>query len=198
MYKKFLKYTIDNIFALILFIPALIVYIIISIIIKFESKGPVFFKQKRLGKDGREFNIYKFRTMVNNAEDIGTGIFTSDVDPRITKVGHFLRKTSLDELPQIINILKGDMSFVGPRPPVPYHPYKINEYNEFQKKRFEVRPGITGLAQVSGRNNLTWEERINYDINYVENINFYLDIKVIFKTLLKIFKSEDIYKKGGH
>src|SRR5699024_1547481 len=112
MYKKFLKYTIDNIFALILFIPALIVYIIISIIIKFGSKGPVFFKQKRLGKDGREFNIYKFRTMVNNAEDIGTGIFTSDVDPRITKVGHFLRKTSLDELPQIINILKGDMSFV--------------------------------------------------------------------------------------
>src|SRR5699024_1422348 len=121
---------------------------------------------KRLGENGKKFEIYKFRTMIENAEKMGTGIFTSDEDPRITKVGHFLRKTSLDELPQIINIIKGEMSFVGPRPPVPYHPYKYDDYNEIQKKRFTVKPGVTGMAQVYGRNTLSWDERIEHDVKY--------------------------------
>src|SRR5699024_4264338 len=117
-----------------------------------DSRGPVIFKQRRLGRNGKEFTIYKFRTMINNAENQGMGIKTFVGDDRITKIGVVLRKTSLDELPQLINVLKGDMSFVGPRPPVPYHPRKYEEYNDVQKKRFKVRQGITGYAQVKGRN----------------------------------------------
>jgi len=194
MYINYMKRIIDVVVSIVFAIPIFLISIILIVFIKINSKGPVLFKQKRLGKNGQEFNIYKFRTMVNNAESIGTGVFTSDQDPRITKTGHFLRKTSLDELPQIINILKGDMSFVGPRPPVPYHPYKIDEYSEVQKKRFAVRPGITGLAQAYGRNTLSWDERIEYDIEYVKKMNFFLDIKIILKTISSVIRKEDIYR----
>jgi len=149
--------------------------------------------QERLGKNGEVFKIYKFRTMVENAESKGSGIYTSKGDPRITKVGHFLRKTSLDELPQLLNVLKGDMSLVGPRPPVPYHPYKYNEYSDKQRKRFKVKPGITGFAQVSGRNKLSWDERIEFDVEYVENYSLFLDFKILFNTFLTVFKNNDIY-----
>src|SRR5690625_2783136 len=131
--------------------------------------------------------------MVDNAEKMGSGIITFENDPRITKVGNFLRKTSLDELPQLLNVLKGDMSIVGPRPPVPYHPKKYEEYPEFQKRRFIVKPGITGYAQVNGRNNLTWDDRIELDIQYVEQFSVLLDIKIILLTIIKVFKSEDIH-----
>jgi len=166
--------------------------ILISIAIKLTSRGPVFFKQERLGKDGKVFKIIKFRTMVDNAEKIGSGIKTSVDDPRITKIGSFLRKTSLDELPQLFNVLKGDMSIVGPRPPVPYHPRKYEEYSKEQIKRFTVKPGITGQAQVSGRNKLTWDERIEYDVKYVERFNILLDFIIIIQTVIKVFKREDI------
>lgn len=179
------------------FIGLIIIFpflLLIALAIKLTSKGPIFFKQERLGKDGKVFKIIKFRTMVVNAEKIGTGLFVkTEDDNRITKVGKFLRATSLDELPQLLNVLKGDMSLVGPRPPVPHHPYHYEEYNEFKRKRFDVKPGMTGLTQVEVRNSVPWDERIHMDVKYVENFNVWLDIKILFKTFLKIFKGESIY-----
>lgn len=189
--KRFL----DLFISMIILVPFSVALIIIGTAIKINSKGKVFFKQKRLGMNGKEFYIYKFRTMIENAEQVGSGIYTSETDPRITKVGHFLRKTSLDELPQIINILKGDMSFVGPRPPVPYHPRKYENYDGIQKIRFKVRPGVTGLAQIKGRNHLTWDERIETDVEYVQNWSIWTDIEIIWKTIFSVFKSENIYRK---
>ncbi len=189
-----IKRTLDFLLSLIAIIVLSPLLLIISIIIKLDSEGPVFFKQERLGKDGKVFLIYKFRTMVDNAEKKGTGLFTNKNDPRITKVGQFLRKTSLDELPQLINTLKGEMSIVGPRPPVPYHPYKYEEYSDEQKLRFTVLPGITGYAQVNGRNEIEWDERIEHDIYYAKNWSLFLDLKVIFKTIVIVFKKEGIYR----
>lgn len=171
------------------------ILIIIILLIKLTSKGPVFFKQERLGKDGEIFKIIKFRTMIVNAEKIGDGLTVKDnSDNRITKVGKFLRKTSLDELPQLVNVIKGDMSLVGPRPPVTYFPYDgIGNYPEWAKQRFKMLPGVTGLAQITVRNSVVWDERIKIDNKYIETFSFWLDIKIIFKTILKLFKSEDIY-----
>lgn len=178
-------------------------FIVLAAMIKFTSKGPVFFTQDRLGTHGKVFKIIKFRTMVINADKMGDGLFVkSKEDNRITKVGKFFRDTSLDELPQLINVLKGEMSLVGPRPPVPYHPYKYEEYSEIQRKRFEMKPGMTGLAQVSVRNSVSWDGRIPIDVKYVDQFNIFLDIKILFKTIIKIFMSESIYiqekkEKGG-
>ena len=182
----------SSLIGLIILLP---VFGVIAILIKLDSKGPVFFKQERLGKAGEVFEIYKFRTMVKNAENKGTGVFTNKSDPRITKVGNLLRKTSLDELPQLINVIKGEMSLVGPRPPVTYHPYKYEDYPEEKKRRFQVKPGITGLAQVEGRNNLSWDERIKYDLKYMERQNLIFDIQLIIKTIFKVFNKNDLY--GG-
>jgi len=193
----FLKRLIDFLILIIVSIPLLIIGIIIAFLIKYDSKGSVLFKQNRLGENGKVFEIYKFRTMVQNAEKIGTGVFTNDRDPRITKMGSLLRKTSLDELPQIINIFKGEMSFVGPRPPVPYHPYKYEDYDETQKLRFTVKPGVTGMAQAYGRNTLSWDERIEYDVKYVKNISLLLDIKIVVKTILSVIRKENIYREKG-
>lgn len=191
-FQKIIKRTIDLIGSLVGIILASPLLIILSIAIKLDTNGPVLFKQERLGKDGRIFKILKFRTMVVNAEQMGLGIKTYDEDPRITKVGAFLRKTSLDELPQLFNVFIGNMSIVGPRPPVPYHPRKYEEYNDKQVKRFYVKPGITGHAQVSGRNNLTWDERFVYDVEYVENYSVAFDVKIIIQTIIKVFKREDV------
>lgn len=191
-----IKRIFDFALSLISLIILLPILLIISIIIKLDSKGPVFFKQERLGKNGKVFLIYKFRTMVDNAEDIGTGLFTNENDPRITKIGSFLRKTSLDELPQLINVLKGEMSIVGPRPPVPYYPYKYEDYSDEQRLRFSVLPGITGYAQVNGRNEVEWDERIEYDVYYAKNWSLVLDIKVILKTFKIVFRKEGIYRKN--
>lgn len=193
MYDKYIKRLLDIILVLMLFLPLFLISILIAIAIKVDSKGPVLFKQKRLGRDGDIFNILKFRTMIENAENIGPGLSTFEGDPRVTRVGNILRKTSLDELPQLFNVLKGDMSIVGPRPPVPYHPRKYHEYNDHQKQRFMVRPGITGYAQVKGRNSLTWDERIEFDVQYVNKQNLFLDIKIVLLTILKVFKREDIH-----
>lgn len=197
MYQKFFKGLIDFILSLCATIILSPVMLIIAIAIKIDSKGPVLFFQERLGKDGKVFKIIKFRTMVVNAENIGDGIdVKSDKDDRITRVGKFLRKTSLDELPQFINILKGDMSLIGPRPPVTYHPHKYEEYPENQKRRFCIRPGITGLAQIRVRNNATWDERIEIDLEYIDNISFLKDVKIFILTFFKIFKEEQIYKNN--
>lgn len=195
MYKICMKRTLDLFIVILLMIPFLIVCCLIAVLIKLDSKGGVLFKQTRLGTRGQEFYIYKFRTMVENAESVGTGIFTSEGDPRITKVGNLLRKTSLDELPQILNIIKGEMSFVGPRPPVPYHPYKYHDYGTRKQMRFLVKPGVTGMAQAYGRNTLTWDERIEYDIEYVENVSFLLDCKIVLKTIRSVIRKENIYRE---
>lgn len=193
--NKVIKEIFDRFSSLIGLIILSPILIFFAIWIKIDSKGPVFFKQERLGKDGKIFSIFKFRTMIVNAEKIGDGLsIKSDKDPRITKLGRFLRKTSIDELPQLINVLIGDMSLVGPRPPVVYSPYDGYEnYPDWAKKRFEMKPGVTGLAQIKHRNSVTWNERIVVDNEYIDKFNFGLDVKIIFKTFLKLFDSETIY-----
>lgn len=189
----YIKCLIDFILALASSVVLLPLFLIIAILIKLESKGPVFFLQDRLGKDGKVFKIYKFRTMVDGAINLGSGLRTDANDPRITKIGNLLRRTSLDELPQLINILKGEMSFIGPRPPVPYHPRKYEEYSAEQKKRFQVRPGMSGYAQVVLRNSGTWDERIVYDVKYVECMSFCFDLYIFFMSIYVVIKRENIY-----
>ena len=192
--QRFLKRFFDIFFSVIGIIILFPLMLVIAAAIKLDSKGPVIYKQDRLGKNGRIFKIYKFRTMIENAEKMGSGLFTFENDPRITKVGKFLRKTSLDELPQLFNVLKGDMSFVGPRPPVPFYPKKWEEYTVYEKKRFSVRPGITGWAQVNGRNEIDWSERIKLDVWYVDNWSLILDLKIILKSIKVVLKKEGVYK----
>lgn len=193
---KSIKRVLDFLLSFVALIILSPLFLIIAICIKIDSKGPVFFKQERLGKDGEIFLIYKFRTMVDGAIHMGSGLRTDEGDPRITKVGGFLRKTSLDELPQLINVLKGEMSIVGPRPPVPYHPHKYEDYSEEQKLRFTVLPGITGYAQINGRNEIEWDERIKYDIYYARNWSLGLDFKIFFRTIKIVLCKEGIYREN--
>jgi len=178
---------IVSFFALVILLP---IFLIVAIIIKFDSKGPVFFNQERVGKDGKVFKAIKFRTMVVDASEKTKGIYIDKENPYVTRIGKFLRRSGIDELPQVINVLKGDMSFVGPRPTLKY---QVEKYNESQKKRLLMKPGITGWALVNGRNKLTWEERIKYDVWYVENWSFWLDIKILFKTVWVVAKGEGLY-----
>lgn len=186
---------LGSLVGLIIFSPILL---IIALIIKLTSKGTVFFLQDRLGRNGNIFKIIKFRTMVMGAEKKGDGLFVYGTnDNRITGIGKVLRKTSLDEIPQLINVLKGDMSIVGPRPPVIYFPYDGYEnYPDWAKKRFKMRPGITGLAQVKTRTTAPWNERIKIDNEYVEGFNIFLDIKIIIKTVVVVFCSKNIYPES--
>ncbi|MCX7847875.1 MAG: sugar transferase [bacterium] len=161
---------------------------LIALWIKADSRGPIFFRQVRAGRGGKPFTIYKFRTMVEGAEK--GGYYTAAEDPRITRVGRFLRATSLDELPQLWNILKGEMSVVGPRPTLLY---QVEQYNERQRKRLEMRPGVTGWAQVNGRNALSWPERIELDVWYVEHWSLWLDLKILMKTLVVWLRGEGVY-----
>ena len=173
------------------------VWIGTSIAIKKDSKGPILFKQGRRTKDGKVFQMYKFRSMVVNAEQMGTGLFNYENDPRVTKVGRKLRDSSLDELPQLFNIFKGDMSVVGPRPCVTYELGDFDTLNKKYKKRFQVKAGLTGLAQIRGRNDISWDEKITYDNEYVDMFNkygFLADIKIGIESIFKAFKHEKIYE----
>ena len=196
-FNLFLKRSFDIIssaLALVLLSP---VFLIVAIAIKLDSKGPVFFRQQRRTTDGRIFNMLKFRSMVVGAEKMGAGIFNYSGDPRVTRVGHFMRTTSIDELPQLINILCGDMSVVGPRPCIPYELGDFDTLNRRYKKRFEVKAGLTGLAQVKGRNDISWDLKATYDAEYVDLFNKYgvlIDIKILFLSVAKMFKREDIYE----
>lgn len=191
----FFKRIFDLFFSILSLVFMMPLFIVIAILVKFDSKGSVFFVQKRLGKNGVPFGIYKFRSMVVGAERKGSGLDSYHDDPRVTKIGKILRDSSLDEIPQLINVLLGDMSFVGPRPPVTYSPYIYEEYSDHNKKRFLVKPGVTGLAQINGRNELSWDEKFQYDIKYVDNLNFFTDIKIILITMYKVFKNEGSYDK---
>ena len=182
MYKHVFKRVFDIFFALLLIILLMPLMLIISIAIKINSKGPAIFKQIRSGKNNKEFMLYKFRSMTAN-----NNFYDKSKEDQVTKVGKILRKTSLDELPQLFNIIKGEMSFIGPRPWVVDY---AKNFTEYQMRRLEVLPGITGLAQCSGRNNLSIFERIEIDIKYVDNMNLIMDIKIIFKTIISILKRE--------
>lgn len=184
MYKKFIKRLIDIIISAIVLFLLWPLFLVISILIKLEDKGPAFYIQKRTGKDGNVFNMYKFRTM--NVVPEGKEMETSH-DKRVTKIGAFLRKTSLDELPQFINVLKGDMSFIGPRPWITDY---YEKFTDEQKRRVSVKPGIIGLAQARGRNGLTIFEKINYDLQYVENLSFILDIRILFESVAIVFSKQ--------
>lgn len=189
MYKHFFKRFLDLLFSIIIFIVSSPILLLVAIAIKIDSKGPVVFKQKRLGKNGKVFNMYKFRSMVVDAEK--GGVYSDNNDPRITKVGNFLRKTSIDELPQCINIIKGDMSFIGFRPPLTYHPWPIEQYSKEQMKMFDMRPGITGWAQVNGRKTVEWNKRIELNVWYAQNVSFLLDFKIVLMTVFKVLRNDD-------
>lgn len=194
MYRYGIKRILDLILSVILLPLVLLLFIPVSIMIKLDDKGPVFYNAPRLGEDLKEFKMYKFRTMINNAPDIrnsdGT-TFNSENDPRLTKIGRILRKTSIDELPQIINVLKGDMSFIGPRPSPLGNEHL---YDTFFMEKFKVKPGITGYNQALVRNNATLDERIKNDVFYVNNISLILDIKIVIMTIKSVVKTENIYR----
>lgn len=170
-------------------------FLVVAIAIKLDSKGPVFFKQARLGLYGREYKIFKFRTMCQNAERMSGGLYSFAGDSRITKVGNWLRNTSIDELPQLINVFIGKMSLVGPRPPVTYELGDFETLNRRYKNRFRVKPGMTGLAQVVGRNGNTWDYKVNFDNQYIEKLmttGIWTDIVILFKTVGYVFRSAGI------
>lgn len=181
-FKRFVDFCIALVALIILFVPL----VIVAIIIKLESEGPVIFKQERLGKDGVPFKIWKFRSMCVGAEKQGTGVYSYKGDSRITKVGKVIRATSIDELPQLVNILKGDMALIGPRPALTYHPWPYEQYTEHQKHMFDVLPGVTGWAQVNGRKEVPWPERIELNVWYARNMSLALDIKIFFMTIFKV------------
>lgn len=197
MYKHFFKRLFDIILSLIGLIICAIPMIIIAIAIKLDSPGPVLFKQKRLGYKGKVYEIWKFRSMCVGAEQTGSGVYSGKGDPRVTRVGNILRKTSLDEIPQFFNILAGKMSFVGPRPPLTYHPWPIEEYTDEQRRMFDVRPGITGWAQVNGRKEVEWHRRIELNVWYVDHVSLWLDLKIIWLTVWKVISNADNENTGA-
>lgn len=191
--KRFLDVT-ASFLGLVLLSPLMLA---VSILIKIDSRGPVIFRQTRIGRNGKVFEIYKFRSMCVGAEKTGSGVYSEKGDARVTRIGKILRATSIDELPQLLNILKGEMSFVGPRPPLTYHPWKYEEYTDFQKRMFEVRPGITGWAQVNGRKDVEWHKRIELNVWYVDHMSLLLDIKIMFMTAFKVLTNADNENSGA-
>lgn len=189
MYKKYIKKGIDFLIALIGIIIASPILLIVALLIKIDSTGPVIFKQERLGVGGKPFSMYKFRSMVVDAEK--GGVYSGKGDARVTRVGKIIRATSIDELPQLVNILKGEMSFIGPRPALTYHPWPIEEYTDEQKRMFDTPPGITGWAQINGRKDVEWNKRIELNVWYVDNVSMLLDLKIFFITIFKVFTNAD-------
>lgn len=191
MYKNGIKRAIDCILSLLVLVIGGIPMLIVAVLIRAESPGPALFRQKRIGKDGKVFEILKFRSMCVGAEHTGSGVYSGKNDARVTKIGRIIRATSIDELPQCINILRGDMALIGPRPPLTYHPWPYEDYTEEQKRMFEVRPGITGWAQVNGRKDVEWNKRIQLNVWYVDHVSFLLDLKIFFMTIFKVATNAD-------
>lgn len=190
MYKVFIKRLLDVFIALSIIIFLFPIFLIVYILVRIDSPGKFFFFQERLGYQGKVFKIYKIRTMYDRERVADREILKGDAE--VTRIGYYLRRFKIDELPQIINVFNGDMSLVGPRPCLPR---QLTEFNEDGKKRIQVVPGLTGLAQINGNIHLSWEERWKYDREYVENQSFLLDTKIIFKTFLILFNGEDKYIK---
>ena len=191
-YCRYIKGTIDTIIAAAGILLFWWVYVLIAIAIKIEDpKGPVIFAQERLGKDGKVYLMYHFRSMKVGAEHTGSGVYSDSKDERATKGGRFLRSTSLDELPQLWNVLKGESSMIGFRSPLTYHPWTWDKYTEEQKKMFSMKPGITGWAQVNGRRTVEWNKRIEYNIWYAENVSLLLDLKIVWMTIFKVLSRVD-------
>lgn len=186
MYERYIKRLLDLILSCIALICLSPILLIVAILVRVKLGSPVIFKQKRPGKDEKIFTLYKFRTMTDKKDEKGNLLPDSQ---RLTKFGKFLRSTSLDELPELINIIKGDMSIVGPRPLLVQY---LERYNQEQRRRHEVRPGLTGLAQVNGRNAISWEEKFNKDVEYIDNITFIGDVKIVFKTVINVIKKDGI------
>ena len=186
MYKNFIKRILDIILSFLALVILSPLLILTAFLIRIKLGEPVFFKQLRPGKNEKIFGILKFRTMTD-AKDENGNLLPDEI--RLTRFGQFLRSTSIDELPELLNILNGDMSIVGPRPLLVQY---LERYNEEQKHRHDVKPGLTGLAQVNGRNGITWEEKFHYDLEYVKNITFYGDCKIIFQTVMKVFGREGL------
>ena len=189
IYSKYIKRMLDFLLALIGLIILIVPMLIVAVIIKLDSKGPVIFKQDRIGYKGKVYKMYKFRSMCVGAEK--GGVYSDNTDTRVTKMGKIMRATSIDELPQLINVLKGEMALIGFRSPLTYHPWKWSEYTEEQKKMFNVRPGITGWAQVNGRKTVEWNKRIELNVWYAENVSFLLDLKILVMTVFKVLINAD-------
>lgn len=192
--QRFVKRQIDlwgSLFGLIFFAP---LFLMVAFLVKVDSSGPIFFRQERVGKNGKIFKIWKFRTMVVNAEKFGLGYKTSKNDTRVTKLGKILRRIGVDEFPQLINILFGEMSLVGPRPTLQY---QVEKYSEFEKKRLLVKPGMISLPLIKGRNSLSWKDRIELDVWYIENWSLWLDLKMIFKAPFSVLSGRGLYGKEG-
>ena len=172
------------------------VMLITAVAIKLDSPGPVIFRQERLGYKGKVFHMYKFRSMKVNSEHTGSGVYSNKNDARVTRVGRIIRAASIDELPQAVNMVMGDMSLIGPRPPLTYHPWPLEEYTPEQRHMFDVRPGITGWAQIHGRKDVEWHKRIRLNNWYVDHCSFRLDVIIFFRTILKVLSNADNENKG--
>ena len=197
MYRRFMKRFFDIVLSVLILFLLFPVYLVTAIAVRLDSEGPALLKQARLGRGGKVFYMYKFRSMCVGAERMGTGVYSGKDDARVTRVGRFLRATSMDELPQAWNILKGDMSFIGPRPPLVYHPWPIEEYSDEQLRMFDVRPGITGWAQVHGRKDVEWNLRIRLNTWYVDHLSPRLDIRILFMTFFKVLSNADNVNLGA-
>lgn len=194
---KYVKRAIDSTVAFIALLILLVPMLIVALLIKLESSGPIIFKQERLGLHGKPFKIYKFRSMVVGAEKQGSGVYSYKGDSRITKVGRIIRATSIDELPQLVNIIKGEMALIGPRPALTYHPWPFDQYTEHQKHMFDVLPGVTGWAQVNGRKEVPWPERIELNVWYASHMSLGLDIKIFFMTIFKVVTNANNQNVGA-
>jgi len=190
-YNRVIKRMFDIVISAVGLVVLSPVLLFVAALIRLTSPGPAIFRQTRIGRDAKRYTMYKFRTMRVNSEHDGLGAYSNDSDPRMTRIGVILRKTSVDELPQLINILKGDMSLIGPRPPLTYHPWPVEEYTEEQLRMFEVRPGITGWAQIHGRKGVEWNKRIRLNVWYVDHVSFLLDFQIFFSTIGKVFSNAD-------
>ncbi len=191
LYRDYLKRIVDLFITVPLLVVTVIPMMLIAVAVKLDSPGPVLFRQDRLGKDGRVFKMLKFRSMCVGAETKGSGVYSGKDDNRVTRVGKILRATSLDEMPQMLNVLRGDMSLLGPRPPLTYHPWPFEVYTEEQRRMFDVRPGFSGWAQVHGRKEVEWPHRIELNVWYVEHVRFSLDVKIFFMTIFKVITNKN-------
>lgn len=196
VYNRIVKRGLDILLASIFLVIFSPIMLLAALLIRIESPGPAIFRQKRLGLGGKVYEMYKFRSMKQNSEHTGSGVYSNNDDPRLTRVGKILRATSIDELPQCVNILKGDMSFIGPRPPLTYHPWPLEDYTTVQRHMFDVRPGITGWAQIHGRKDVEWNKRIRLNLWYVRYVSFPVDLYIFINTILQVICNSDNENRG--